>query len=92
MAVYSSGGQLEWREVEGGELPSPRFFIRATLVGDILFVIGGSADGFNDYLTSILSWDPVTESWQAAGDLAMARNYHAVVAVPTSTVAKFCRK
>ena len=80
MAVYSSGSQLEWREVEGGELPSPRKGLRATLVGDVLFVAGGY-DG-NNYLTSILSWDPVTESWQSAGDLAVARSDHVAVAVP----------
>ena len=85
MATYSSGGQLEeWREVEGGELPQPRYGLRATLVGDILFVTGGY-DYYND-LTSILSWDPVAESWQSAGDLAVARYYHAAVALPSSLV------
>ena len=85
MAVYSSGSQLEWREVEGGQLPQPRFALRASLVGDVLFVTGGIDDDFN-FLTSILSWDPVAESWQQAGDLAVARHYHAAVAVPTSLV------
>ena len=94
MAVYSSGSQLEWREVEGGELPSPRSELRATLVGDLLFVTGGfdgpsprchlGEDG--NRLTSILSWDPVGETWQAAGDLAVARYYHAAVALPSSLV------
>jgi len=80
VATYSSGGQLEeWREVDGGELPSPRLGLQATLVGDILFVTGGYGNG---YFTSILSWDPVAESWQAAGDLAVARDYHAAAAVP----------
>ena len=84
MATYSSGGQLEeWREVEGGELPQPRRGLRATSVGDILFVTGGYGNG---YLTSILSWDPVTESWQSAGDLAVATYEHAVVAVPDSLI------
>merc|ERR1712192_382821 len=85
VAVYSSGGRLEeWREVEGGELPSTRGSLRATLVGDILFVSGGW-DG-NNHLTSILSWDPVTESWQAAGDLAVGRDDHAAVAIPESLI------
>ena len=84
MVVYSSGSQLEWREVEGGELPSPRSYLRATLVGDLLFVTGGY-DGDHD-LTSILSWDPVAETWQAAGDLAVARDSHAAVALPSSLV------
>ena len=85
MAVYSSGSQLEWREVEGGQLPSPRSGLRATLFDDILFVTGGW-NGDN-VLTSILSWDPVAELWQPArGDLVVARESHAVVAVPTSLV------
>ena len=89
MAVYSSGGQLEWREVEGGELPQPRLGSRATLIGDILFVTGGTDDGFDDAfndLTSILSWDPVAESWQSAGDLAVWRRDHAAVALPDTLI------
>ena len=85
MAVYSSGSQLEWREVEGGQLPSPRFGLIATLVGDVLFVTGGLDDN-GAALTSILSWDPVGESWHPAGDLAVGRYYHAAVAVPTSLI------
>ena len=88
MAVYSSDSQLEWREVEGGQLPSPREGLRATSIGDILHVSGGLDDNGN-YLTSILSWDPVAESWQPSGDLAVARKSHAAVAVPASLVA--CR-
>ena len=83
MAVYSSGSQLEWREVEGGQLPEPRSNLRATSVDGVLFATGGF-DG-ND-LTSILSWDPVAESWQPAGDLAVGRSYHAAVAVPKSVM------
>ena len=100
MAVYSSGSQLEWREVEGGELPSPRYELTATLgrtfahtfgrmsatiVEETLYVSGGgilSSPGG----TSILSWNPEAESWQPAGDLAVARDYHAAVAVPASLV------
>ena len=72
--------------MEGGQLPEPRYGLRATSVGEILFVTGGE-DGttYND-LTSILSWDPVAESWQQAGDLAVGRFDHAAVAVPTSLV------
>ena len=93
MASYTSGGQLEeWREVEGGKLPQPRpkVGLRATLVGDILFVTGGNGGfgnyGFGERLTSILSWDPATESWQLAGDLAVAKHSHAAVAVPSSII------
>ena len=75
--------------MEGGELPSPRYGLRATLVDDVLFVTGGE-DGYNE-LTSILVWDPVAVSWQAAGDLAFARDSHAAVALPVSTIAMFCK-
>ena len=76
--------------MEGGQLPSPREGLRATLIGEILFVTGGLDDDGNNYLTSILSWDPVAESWQQVGDLAgelaVARGYHAAVAVPKSVI------
>ena len=85
MAVYSSDDQLEWREVEGGQLPSSRWAPRATVVGDVLYVTGGY-DFYTGHRTSILSWDAVAESWQPAGDLAVERGFHAAVAVPTSLV------
>lgn len=80
VAVYSSGG-LQWREVEGGELPSARSMLRAAMVGDVLHVTGGYDDDYNIF-TSILAWDPDTEMWQDAGELNVARYYHAAVAVP----------
>ena len=89
MAVYSSGSQLEWREVYSGELPSPLWRMQVTLVGNILFLNGGT-DDHNNFPHSILAWDPVAETWQAAGDLAEARYLHAAVAVPASTIANYC--
>ena len=94
VAVYSSGSQLEWREVEGGELPSATvglYGLRATLVHQTLYVSGGKLPDF-DYRTSILSWDPVAESWQEAGNLVVGRHHHATVAVPRSTIAMYCKQ
>ena len=54
--------------MDGGQLPSPREGLRASVVDDVLFVTGGQDAREND-LTSILSWDPVAESWEAAGTL-----------------------
>ena len=85
VAVYSAGSPLVWREVEGGELPSPRRGLRATVVGDSLYVTGGYNG--NHPLTSVLSWNPAGETWQEVGNLAVARDSHAAVAVPTSVVA-----
>ena len=70
--------------MEGGQLPSPRGGLRAASVDGVLYVTGGY-DGDNR-LTSILSWDPVAESWQQAGELDVARDYHAAVAVPKSVI------
>ena len=83
VAVYSAGSPLVWREVEGGELPTPRKGLRATVVGDVLYVSGG-ADG--QHLTSVLSWNPAWETWQEVGNLAVARGWHATVVVPTAFV------
>ena len=83
MAVYSSGG-LHWREVEGGELPSARSGLRAAMIGDVLHVTGGLAG--NNFLTSILAWDPVAESWQDAGEFNVGRYNHAAVAIPLAMI------
>jgi len=87
VAVYTAGvNQLEWRE--SGQLPSPRRGLRAAMVDNVLYLIGG---GDNDnYLTSILSWDPTNEYWQEAGNLAVARCFHAAVAVSYSMIESGC--
>ena len=71
------------------KLPSPRYGLRATVVDNIIYVTGGLDDDFN-VLTSILSWDPSTESWQQAGDLKVARSHHAAVAIPSSIIESEC--
>ena len=90
MAIYTGGvSQLEWREVDSGNLPTPRYFLRAATVDNIILVSGGYNDHGNT-LTAILSWDPSTESWQEAGNLAVGRNMHAAVAVPLSIIESEC--
>ena len=84
VAVYSADSPLVWREVEGGELPSPRSSLRATVVGDILYA-SGCWDADNS-LSSVLSWNPAGETWQEVGNLAVGRNSHAAVAVPEAFV------
>ena len=64
MAVYSAGSPLVWREVEGGELPSPRSGLRASVVNNILYVSGGVYDQVQ--LTSVLLWNPAGQDWQEA--------------------------
>ena len=60
----------------------------AAVVDNVLYVTGCEDD--DDYLSSILSWNPSTESWQPAGDLAMARGWHGAVAVPSAILSSEC--
>ena len=88
MAIYTGGvSQLEWRKVDSGNLPTPREYLRAATVDNIIFVTGGY-DGSR--LTAILSWDPSTESWQEAGNLKVGRAEHAAVAVSSSIIESGC--
>ena len=87
VATYTGGSVLEWREVEGGDLPEPRFGLRAAVIDNVIHVTGGCDFDFDDnQLTSILIWDSTKESWQHVGDLVVARNIHAAVAVPSSMI------
>ena len=80
VAKYTDGSNLEWREVESGNLPTPRWGLRAALVDNIIHVTGGY--GHPNYFTSILAWNSTKESWQNVSDLDVGRSFHAAVAVP----------
>ena len=87
VAIYTEGGsQLEWRET--GRLPTARQGLGAVVIENQFYVTAGQNDG--DSLTEILVWDPSTESWQHAGDLAVARFSHAAVAIPSSIIESEC--
>ena len=92
VATYTGGSILGWREVEGGDLPEARYGLRAAVIDNVIHVTGGRVyigpDENNP--TSILSWDPPTESWQAVGNLAVGRFYHAAPAVASSIIASEC--
>ena len=85
VAIYAGGGvgPLEWREVS--PLLSARVGLRAAVVGNVICAIGGR-DASSNSLTSILSWDLGTESWQPAGDLKVGRYLHAAVAISSSII------
>ena len=94
VTFYSSGSELQWRELEGGELPSARFGLRAALVGDLLYVFGGYGDEEDNperLLSSILYWDQVALTWQEAGQLSKPRAYSAVVSISSSVILDFCK-
>ena len=41
VASYTTDIQLEWRNVDSGQLPSPRAYLRATMVGNAIYLTGG---------------------------------------------------
>ncbi len=59
------------------------------MVDNVLYVTGGLDDDEN-YLTSLLSWNPSTETWQPEGKMAVARAVHAAVAVPSVILSTEC--
>ena len=86
--MYTGANQLEWREVETGHLPTPIFGLRAAVIENQIYVTGGGSH--NGLHTEILRWDPSTESWQHAGDIAVKRFRHAAVAIPSSIIESEC--
>ena len=80
---------MEWRGT--GQLPTARGELRAAVVDKVLYVTGGlqTLHGSNS-LTSILSWNPSTKTWQQAGELKMGAAGHAAVAVPSSNLSFKC--
>ena len=76
-----------WREA--GALPSARGNLRCVSSGGTLYTTGGW-DG-DSRLTDILAWQPESQTWRHVGDMATARNYHAVTSVPDSFTQLFCQ-
>ena len=72
--------------METGNLPSPSIGLRAAVVDDIMYVTSGTGDPASEGLTSILSWEPSSETWRRAGDLAVANSLHAAVVVSSSDI------
>ena len=64
--------------------------MKAAVVDNVLYVTGGYNDDDHNDLASILSWNPSKESWQPAGDLAVERDWHAAVAIPSTILQSEC--
>ena len=75
-----------WREVH--PLPSPRCCLAGAPLGSIFHVSGGYG---LEYYASVLSWDPISETWSESGRLLATRSYHAAIEAPSQIVTQFCR-
>ena len=84
--MYEGGA---WRLAE--ELPGPRKHPAGVNAGGVLYITGGGdPDDYRGALSEILSWEPETQSWLQAGNMAEGRRDHAVTAVPQSVVTQYC--
>jgi len=75
-----------WRHAN--PLPGPRSGGKGVSLAGVVHFVGGAV-GFSR-LSSILSWDPVSETWSEVGQLESARSFHAVAEIPESLVEEFC--
>ena len=75
--------------MEAGDLATPRRGLQAAVIDNQIYVTGGSTNSTiqfangSHFLNEILHWDSSTETWQEVGNLAVARRYHAAVAIPS---------
>ena len=74
-----------WREVD--PLPSPRCCLAGATLGSVFHVSGGYG---LEYYASVLSWDPISETWSESGQLPAVRSYHAAIEAPSQIVTQFC--
>ena len=80
---FTNGGQ--WRQTS--PLPESRWGVRGASLGEVFHILGGQR---GTLLTSVLAWDPVEETWQEVGELAVPASYRAVAEVPMSLGGPFC--
>ena len=90
VATYTGdGSQLVWKEKETGSLPI--YAPRAVVIDNHIYVTGGqNGPQVGSYRTGVLRWDSSSESWQQAGNLRVARSWHAAVAIPVSIIESEC--
>merc|ERR1712080_415053 len=80
---YSQGCKASWRFV--GPLPSSRYGLRGATVAGIFYTAGGG-DNTGAALTDILKWNSNSETWGAAGHMAVGRWLHTFTVVNLSSV------
>jgi len=89
VAVYTGAGNLQWKS--SSQLPTPRRRIRVGMVNNVIHVTAGYYDYYGNgddrnNLNSILSWESVSESWKAVGELKIGRAGPAAIAIPSSII------
>lgn len=73
--------------VLAGELPTPRYGLRAANVDNRVLAIGGYDE---DYQADILEYEPGSGEWRKLDSMPEARYQPAVSVIPVSEVQQFC--
>ena len=73
-----------------GNLPSSRRGLRAVQFGNTIIVTGGESLEEHQPSTTVLMWDPSSETWSKIGKLNFRRSFHASLAVDTSLFSYEC--
>ena len=71
--------------VQVAALPSPRHVVYGATIGNVFYITGGTPTK-----TSVVSYDPESDSWQEAGTLSLPRAHHGATAVPLDAMKTFC--
>ena len=85
--TYSSGTMGPWT-LHPSSLTPARYGLRASRVGNMVYVSGGNADGI--WLSDILAWDPELSSWSQVRAMTVDRRNHAVTTVDYGTISASC--
>ena len=78
---YSS--KTAWVQVAA--LPSPRHVVYGVTIANVFYITGGTPTK-----TSVVSYDPESDSWQEAGITPTSWTSHAGTAVPLDAMKIFC--
>jgi hypothetical protein len=80
--------------LRAGRLPSPLDALSGATLNNVFYVTGGggSSTSATGYFDTVLSWTEANEDhdWTKAGNMVTERFYHAVAAVPNTTMAEWC--
>jgi len=62
------------------DMPTPRLFFSTSVVDGVIYAIGGGK-GFNDALSAVEAYNPVTDTWTKKADMPTPRQVLSTVAV-----------
>jgi len=62
-------------------LPSARRVARAATWNNLVYLLGGTGNGYANYFDDILRYDQASDSWTNVGKMTSVRGYHVVTTI-----------